>query len=341
MIILFIILFCFVSTFIYLGISFSPRLNAIKSVKKIKENLYSMEFVGDYGFDLMLKNGGVTNTTELANHITYFLSNGFYKQQVQEVNQDFGCSTLSAIQDDNNFIFGRNYDWYDDCQTMIIHTKPKNGYESISTCCLNFLGFGDEWKPEGFVNSLMAIASIYVPLDGMNEKGLTIADLMAGDDEVTKQDSQKPNITTTTAIRLILDKAATVDEAIDLLKQYDMNSDIGTAHHLSISDATGKSVVVEYCDNKMFVKETKVVTNHYLTDCNKPKDKEEQTYDRFNKLSELNGTFDEEKMKNALESVSQKNYIGSESKTIWSLVYNQNQQNLYANFYWQIGRAHV
>ena len=93
---------------------------------------------------------------------------------------------------------------------------------------------------------MQSITAIYVPLDGMNAKGLVVADLTAGDDEETYQRTGKVNLTTTTAIRLLLDKAADVDEAVALLKQYDMNSSIGISHHLSIADAHGKSIVVEY-----------------------------------------------------------------------------------------------
>ena len=28
---------------------------------------------------------------------------------------------------------------------MLVHTIPKNGYESIATCNLDFLGFGEDW----------------------------------------------------------------------------------------------------------------------------------------------------------------------------------------------------
>ena len=53
------------------------------------------------------------------------------------------------------------------------------------------------------------------------------------------------------AIRMIL-IIVNVDEALALLEQYDMNSDIGTAHHYAIADASGRSVVVEYVDGEMF-----------------------------------------------------------------------------------------
>jgi hypothetical protein len=43
-----------------------------------------------------------------------------------------------------------------------------------------------------------------------------------------------------------------------------MHSDIGSAHHYAIADASGRSVVVEYVDNKMVVTESPAVANHYL-----------------------------------------------------------------------------
>lgn len=54
---------------------------------------------------------------------------------------------------------------------MIVHTKPENGYESVSTCCLDFLGFGDKYAPDGsMMDRMQSIATVYVPLDGSYEK---------------------------------------------------------------------------------------------------------------------------------------------------------------------------
>ena len=147
---------------------------------------------------------------------------------------------------------------------MILHTIPKRGYETITTFNVEFLGFGDDWLPEGFVNQYLALSSLFFALDGMNEKGLAIADLMAGDDAVTHQETGKPALTTTSAISYLLKNAATVDEALELLRGIDMHSDIGSAHHYAMADASGKSVVVEYVDNEMVVVDSPAVTNHYL-----------------------------------------------------------------------------
>ena len=139
-----------------------------------------------------------------------------------------------------------------------------------------FIGFGDDFTPDGSMEERMeSLAAIYVPLDGMNVKGLIVADLVVGgngDTEETHQHTGKTPVTTTMALRMMLDKCKNVDETIELLKEYDMNSDIGANHHYVIADANGKSVVVEYVNNEMIVTDTKVVTNFYIGDSPKEGD---------------------------------------------------------------------
>lgn len=285
---------------------------AANSIEKLEEGLYVMEYKGDYGFDEFLAKGGADSDSAVADYLVSFLSRGFYKVEGDVQTGDFGCSTICVKDEHDVVLFGRNYDW-EECQAMIIHTVPDDGYESISTCCLDFLGFGERYAPDGsMMERIQTLGAIYVPLDGMNEKGLIVADLMAGDDEGTHQQTEKPDLTTTTAIRLLLDKAANVDEAITLLGQYDMNSSIGAAHHLAIADAGGKSVVVEYVDGEMLVTETKVVTNHYLSDCEKKGVGSKQSHLRFETLLAYTGSADDMDVRDMLESVAQKNYPQTE-----------------------------
>ncbi len=303
---------------------FGTFLKAANSIEKLEDGLYFMEYTGDYGFDEFLAKGGATSDSDVADYLTTFLSHGFYKIDSKVQSGNFGCSTIYTQDEHGVYFFGRNYDWAE-CQTMIVHTKPKDGYESVSTCCLDFLGFGENYTPDGsMMERMQSIAAIYVPLDGMNDQGLVVADLVAGDNEGTHQQTGKTNLTTTTAIRLLLDKAANVDEAIALLKQYDMNSSIGISHHLSIADANGKSVVVEYVNGEMLVTETKIVTNHYLADCEKQGVGSEQSHQRYDTLAAYTEPAGELEVRDLLESVSQKNYPqteGSYEKTMWSIVY--------------------
>lgn len=214
---------------------------------------------------------------------------------------------------------------------MIVHTVPDSGYESISTCNLDFLGFGEGWKPEGMQNQYMALAAIYVPLDGMNEKGLCVADLISGDDAETHQDFGNPDLTTVSAIRLLLDQAASVEEAVALLSQYDMNSSIGTSHHLAVSDAEGRSVVIEYIDNEMVVTDTPAVTNHYLSPGEKFGVGNEESHKRYDTLLEIrqqaDGVMEPDELKSCMEQVSY------EDETQWSIVYDK--KNLTIDFYWR------
>ena len=96
------------------------------------------------------------------------------------------------------------------------------------------------------MNRMLAIASLYVPLDGVNEAGLCVADLEVNEGGMPDPDTEKPDLTVTTAIRLLLDKAGTVEEALALLEQYDIHPSGGISHHLAISDAKGSSVSVEF-----------------------------------------------------------------------------------------------
>ncbi len=312
-----------------LSLVFGDKLRAVNSIEKLSDGLYYMEFEGDYGFDEFLEKGGAKSEEDVANYVIYFLSGGFVEIKRDEVSMDFGCSTLTTKCNGGSYVMGRNFDYTGtNPRAMIVHTKPENGYESYSTTWLDFLGFGEDFVPQSMSDKYISLATVYVPLDGINEKGLCVADLIAGDSARTAQQSSKADITTTTAIRLLLDKAANVDEAVKLLKQYDMYSDIDTAHHLSISDSSGKSVVVEYVDNEMVVTETKVVTNHYLSKGYKYGVGNEESHNRFDKLMEMSSdTLSRGDMADAMESVSYP------FETQWSVVYDI--QKLELDFYFQ------
>lgn len=308
---------------------FGPQLEAAGSVQKLEDGLYAMAYTGGYGFDAFLDQGGAASAEELADYLVSYLSHGFIRQESAPQPPAFGCSTMTVVSSQGSPLFGRNYDWTD-CNAMLIHTVPENGYESVSTTCLDFLGFGADWTPDGdMMNRMMALAAIYIPMDGMNEKGLCVADLMAGDNAVTHQDTDKADLTTTTALRLLLDRAATVDEAVALLKRYDMNSDIGRAHHFALADATGRSVVVEYLDEKMVVTETSILTNHYLAE-EKYGLGSESSHHRFDTLASLwetsNGSMTPDALRDAMKAVAQRN---EGDFTQWTILCDTAQKSLH------------
>ena len=243
---------------------FGLLVKGAMSAEKLDDGLYYMEYKGDDGFKELMERGGCNDVSVLASYVMEFLSKGYFKPDSINVPiKPVGCSTLAVKTPEDGVMMARNFD-YPYGTALIMHTIPDEGYESISTFSTDFFGFGENYKPEGFKKQYMALAGLFMALDGLNEKGLAIAVLDAGDKVVTSQDTSKPDLTTTTAVQYLLKNAANIDEALALLKASDMNSDPGSAYHFSMADATGRSVAVEYVDNQMVVTESPFVTNHYL-----------------------------------------------------------------------------
>ena len=290
---------------------------------ELEKGLSAVRYDGEYMFDAFLAGGGAKTDAELVD----FLQNNIIKNagNLNLISGAFGCSALSVKNNAGEALFGRNFDWYG-CDALIMLSKPQSGYASISTVNTNFIknayrGFGS--LPE----KIRSVVSLYAPLDGMNEKGLCAAVLYIEDGAKINQSTDKPDITTTTAIRLLLNKAADVDEAIALLNQYDMHDSLGMMVHFAISDANSKCVAVEYIDNEMIVTESPVVTNFYLAEGNKQGIGSSQSHTRFKTLTDtlnVKPVMEADDVKNALESVSKHHFNDGET-TEWSIVYNQAQ----------------
>lgn len=297
-----------------------PIIRSAVSVKKLEDGLYSMEYRGDYGLDDFLAEGGKISDMAVADFVIDRLFHGLVDLNLQS--RPFGCSTLSVSSPEGGQLFGRNFDW-GACSTLIVQTQPKNGYASISTVNMDFLSLGLNLSENAFVR-LMSAAAPYAPMDGMNEKGLCVAVLMIEDRPAFDQNTEKPDLTTTTAVRLLLDKAGNVEEALTLLEQYDLHASAGMMVHFAIADASGRSVAVEYIDNEMSVVETPIVTNFYLTPGEKNGIGTEESHRRYEILSEtLHPSMTMDEVRDAMNSVSKHNFDSIFASTEWSIVFDQ------------------
>lgn len=298
---------------------------AANSVKRLNDHFYYMEFKGDIQLEEYLKSGGAASNSQMAEAIEALLrGKRINKVFKEEVPLDTGCASMAVQSPEGKQLFGRNYDWDDLKAAMIIKSTPKHGYKSISTVQLDFLGFGEDFKPDTFGHKYLSTAALFVPLDGMNEKGLCVSDLMAGDEEFTNQDTGKSNVTTTLAIRGLLDFCADVPQAIDFLKNHDMHSVIGKAHHFAISDAQGRMVVAEYVNNELIITETNAVTNHYLG-VEKDLSERQNSVLRLGILQQYlfgKAQLTEKEVKQALQDICASQY-DSYSKTWWRVIYNK------------------
>ena len=292
------------------------------SVRKLEDGLYSMEYKGDYRLDDFLEQGGAVCDLAVAEFVIQDVFHGLLPIDLRS--GSFGCSTISARTPEGEAVFGRNFDW-GACTALIVQTSPAGGYDSVSTVNMDFLNLGLDMSEEMQMR-LLSVAAPFAPMDGMNERGLCVAVLMIQDSPAFNQDTEKPDLTTTTAVRLMLDRAADVGEAVELLSRYDMHASAGMMVHFALSDAAGHSVVVEYIDNEMVVTETPVVTNYYLSPGEKYGIGTEESKIRYAMLEDMlqNGSsFSMDEIRDGLDRVSKHNFDSEFASTEWSIVYNQ------------------
>lgn len=108
--------------------------------------------------------------------------------------------------------------------------------------------------------------------DGMNEAGLVANVLWLVESSYPKYDGKKPGLTIAAWAQYVLDNFATVREAVDALAKepFVVVTDMVPGEnrlatlHLSLSDASGDSAIIEYIDGKQVIhhsKQYQVMTN--------------------------------------------------------------------------------
>lgn len=318
--------------------------------------VYRMDVSGDFYFDDFLAQGGASSDSELIDFITNSITRGLIDMTIQE--SEIACSAFTAVTPAGDRIFARNYD-FSKTNTALVFTDPGNGrYKSFSTVDLQFLGMDADRDVEGLMNKITCLAAPYAPLDGVNEKGLSCGIFMSyqGTETVaTDQQTEKPDITSTTMMRALLDYCATVDEAIAFVERYDMHDSAQTSFHYMVADATGASAIFEWTngtdltDNDGSARTLRVIrndddahigeregaadyqwiTNFILQPGYYEDDDAKPGFDRYNEIaSRLSATdgvvADEQAAMDILAAVGRRNWNNDDSNgiTVHSVVYN-------------------
>lgn len=169
-----------------------------------------------------------------------------------EVASSFGCSLFTAAGDPERPLFARNFDWDPDA-ALVLHTDPPDGYASVSIVDTFFLGVEPTQDPTVDAESRELLLNAPLgPIDGVNEMGLAIG-LAADYSGSLDPDPAKPTVSGLRIMRLVLDAARTVDEAIDVFDEFNLDFTGGPPLHYLIADASGASAVVEFDDGEMVV----------------------------------------------------------------------------------------
>lgn len=211
-------------------------------------SVYTMEVKGGFYLDDFIAQGGAKSDAELIDFITGKITKGLLKMEISE--SEIACSAFTAQTLEADRLFGRNYD-LSKTNTCIVFTEATEGrHATISTVDLQFLGMDVDQDVEGLMNKVTCLAAPYAPLDGVNDAGVSCGIFMSyqGGETIVPTDlnTDKPDITSTTLLRLILDYADNVEEAVEIASTYDLHDSAATSYHYMVADATGASVILEW-----------------------------------------------------------------------------------------------
>jgi penicillin V acylase-like amidase (Ntn superfamily) len=165
------------------------------------------------------------------------------------------CTRVVYKGPNGTVITARSMDWKDEIQANL-WVFPRNMQRSgeVGPASLTWTS-----KYGSVISSAWDIATA----DGMNEKGLVANILWLAESQYPKFDpqGQKKGISIATWAQYVLDNFATVQEAVDqlrnepfvLVSDYIPGTQKFTTLHLSISDASGDNAIFEYINGKLVI----------------------------------------------------------------------------------------
>ena len=252
-----------------------------------KGRIYEMTYDVDYKLDEAL-NAGIDGTTTLTAFVATRLLDVLPTSKGMNLTYDAGCSVFACPDKTTGHqLMGRNFDFnHLDATTkerimipvIAVHTAPAGGKKSVSFVDGQFVGYKSGFYTDGKSDLSMLMALPYLMLDGINEDGFAISVLKLDGKPTCQQAEGKKTIFTTVAMRMLLDRAGTVKEAIEMLKQYNMSMDKDpkASYHFFMADATGDYAIVEYTNPDLSLNPDKMevltgadtlrcVTNFYVS----------------------------------------------------------------------------
>lgn len=225
---------------------------SIRSIRNIANGkMYHMSYQSDYLLDQILEEGCKSS----ADLVTFLYTNMLNTKPAEAPKLDFGCSAFMAKTPEGDVICGRNFDYrFASASNVFVDNRPVDGkgVRSLGIASLPFLiekVFVAGALSDGVTDLSPALASVYCTMDGMNTHGLFISVLSLNGGGAKQHDTSKKDLFTTVLIRAVLDRAATVGEALDIFRSYNYfadGEDTQKSNHYLIADKTGRSVVLEY-----------------------------------------------------------------------------------------------
>ncbi|HEX4816256.1 MAG TPA: linear amide C-N hydrolase [Nonomuraea sp.] len=224
--------------------SAAPREVLLQSADDIARTAASLRRLDDLPLYEMTYHGGYDAEAPLT------------EAELARRGQGWACSLFHRAGE-----FGRNFDW-DPNPAMVVRARAPDGYASLSLADVSYL-FPPGARPDlAAAQDRRRLAhAVLTPFDGMNEKGLAVGLAQVPDARLPAPRPGRVTVSGVRIIRLMLDRAATVPEAIELMRRYDVDFTGSPQLHYLIADRAGRSAVVEYGDGRMNVIDDRYLTN--------------------------------------------------------------------------------
>ena len=311
----------------YLSNKDKEQQKTIDSIKAVVPGkFYTIDFTADYKLDAFIDSGadsleafGKYAGMHLLDPVK--LAAGIAKGKLMKTFGS-GCSVFTGFNEAGQPLFCRGYDYPHTPVTLLVRTTPKDGYKSIGIADLGFLEMNEGCFEDGKTDLSNLMLAPYITVDGMNEKGFAMAALALMHKGVD-QNTGKKKISTTVAIRMMLDRAGSVNEAIELLKQYDMCTPLKDSDfQFLMMDKSGTSKIVYYMNNELRVLDCKYATNYYLDPFFGENYEEPRFLMMKNFVIEHKDVFEVDDALAMLRCVSANGKSASKSVTVWDAIMN-------------------
>lgn len=189
----------------------------------------------------------------------------YFEENYGKYGMKYGCTAVAKVTSDGDTIVGRSYDLqYSHAPAYIVRTDIDGLYKTVGIAYNGFKGATtfEEVKKNGL--SETDLLTIYCMTgDVLNEKGFYVeANMREGQPAETgfkecsgTNPDAEVRLSFATLIRYLGERAATVDEALELIKTVDVygfkTEQFSWGGALYLADATGHYGVLELVDNKL------------------------------------------------------------------------------------------
>ena len=200
----------------------------------------------------------------------YSIQCGNYNYAIAEKMMGLGAVRPGCSAVRNGSIAGRNFDWYlsEDAEFVVTTPGDDERYATMGVAALTGIDCANVERGE--YNLLYEFLPFYL-VDGVNEKGLFVSVnvVPSGDAGITTGTNPgKEDLANVLIARYLLDYAASVDEAVELLSSRNVyayaDEDGAFELHFMVCDRE-KTAVIEFIDNKLVVtKDCSILTNFYV-----------------------------------------------------------------------------